>query len=68
MTFAHVELMRQGMRLEPLLEAISKFLYTQHEVMVRRDLVGGLKQPGEDRRGLTPPRVLRALVLMRVKN
>jgi IS5 family transposase len=35
---------------------------------VRRDLVRGLKQPDHGRRGLTAAQVLRALVLMRVKN
>src|SRR5882762_7440820 len=62
--------MRQGVRLEPLLEAISKFLDRQHEMIewVRRDLVRGLKKPRQGRRGLTAPQVLRSLVLMRVKN
>jgi len=62
--------MRQGVRLEPLLEAISKFLDTQHEMIerVRRDLVRGQKRPSSGRRGLTAPQVLRSLVLMRVKN
>src|SRR6059036_2932318 len=62
--------MRQGVRLEPLLEAISKFLDGQHEMIerVRRDLVRGLKKPGNGRRGLTAPQVLRSLVVMRVKN
>ncbi|HEY1472949.1 MAG TPA: ISNCY family transposase [Pseudolabrys sp.] len=70
MSFADVELMRQGVRLEPLLEAISNFLDTQHEMIerVRRDLVGGLKKPRKGRRGLTAAQVLRSLVLMRVKN
>jgi IS5 family transposase len=69
-SFADVELMRQGVRLEPLLEAISKFLDSQHEMIeqVRRDLVRGLKKPCKGRRGLTAPQVLRSLVLMRVKN
>ena len=69
-SFADVELMRQGVRLEPLLEAISKFLDSQHEMIerVRRDLVRGLKKPRKGRRGLTAPQVLRSLVLMRVKN
>jgi len=46
-SFADVELMRQGVRLEPLLEAISKFLDRQHAMIeqVRRDLVRGL--PGD---------------------
>ena len=34
-SFADVELMRQGVRLEPLLEAISKFLDSQHEMIER---------------------------------
>jgi transposase, IS5 family len=69
-SFADVELMRQGVRLEPLLEAISKFLDSRHEMIerVRRDLVRGLKKPRNGRRGLTAPQVLRSLVLMRVKN
>src|SRR5467141_536598 len=62
--------MRQGVRLEPLLEAISKFLDSQHGMIerVRRDLVRGLKKPRKGRRGLTAPQVLRSLVVMRVKN
>src|SRR5260221_3009562 len=69
-SFADVELMRQGVRLEPLLEAISKFLDRQHEMIewVRRDLVRGLKKPRQGRRGLTAPQVLRSLGLMRVEN
>ena len=62
--------MRQGMRVEPLLQAIAGFLDDQKEMIerVRRDLVRGLKKPGSGRRGLTPQQILRALVLMRVKN
>jgi IS5 family transposase len=69
-SFADVEMMRQGVRLEPLLEAIAKFLDGQQEMIerVRRDLVRGLRKPQKGRRGLTAPQVLRALVLMRVKN
>jgi transposase, IS5 family len=67
MSFADLELMQQNVRLEPLLEAISTFLNTQHEMIerVRRDLVGGLKQPGKGRSGLTAVQVLRSLLLMR---
>ncbi len=59
--------MRQGMRLEPLLQAIADFLDDQQELIerVRRDPVRGLKKPGSGRRGLTPQQILRALVLMR---
>src|SRR5256884_2353413 len=35
---------------------------------VRRDLQRGLKKPETGRNGLTPPQVLRAFILMRVKN
>lgn len=60
----------QGIRLEPLLEAISGFLDNQRDVIerVRRDLVCGLKQPDSGRHGLTATQVLRSLVLMRLKN
>ena len=69
-SFADIELIRQGLRLEPLLEAISGFLDNRHEMIerVRRDLVRGLKKPRSGRRGLTARQVLRSLVLMRVKN
>src|SRR5215204_3279846 len=62
--------MRQGIRLEPLLQAVSDFLDDQHTMIerVRRDLVRGLKKPGSGRGGLTPQQVLRSLILMRVKN
>jgi transposase, IS5 family len=69
-TFADIELMRQGVRMEPVLAAISEFLDSQRGVIerVRRDLVQGLRHPGKGRRGMTAPQVLRSLVLMRVKN
>jgi IS5 family transposase len=70
-SFADWELMRdQGIRLEPLLEAISGFLDDQRDVIerVRQDLVRGLKQPDSGRHGLTATQVLRSLVLMRLKN
>src|SRR5215471_3848498 len=69
-TFADVELIRQGVCLEPTLAAISQFLDTQEEMIerVRCDLVRGLKNPDKGRPGLTAPQVLRSLVLMRIKN
>ena len=72
-SFADWELVRlrdQGVRLEPLLEAISDFLDDQEDMIegIRRDLVRGLKKPGGGRRGLTPKQILRSLVLMRLKN
>ena len=70
MSFAYLELLRQGVRLEPLLQAIGDFLDKQPVPVerVRRDLVRGLRQPDHGRHGLTVVQVLRALVLMRVKN
>jgi transposase, IS5 family len=72
-SFADWELLRQGklgVRLEPVLGAISDFLDDQREIIecVRRDLVRGLKKPGSGRSGLTPGQILRSLVLMRLKN
>src|ERR1700716_2868853 len=62
--------MRQGLRLEPLLQAISDFLDTQKDMIeqVRCDLTRGLKKAETGRSGLTPQQVLRSLVLLRVKN
>src|SRR5205823_8679388 len=69
-SFADWELLQQGLTLEPLLQAISDFLDDQKEMIeaVRRDLQRGLKKPATGRNGLTPPQVLRAFILMRVKN
>jgi len=69
-SFADWELMRQGLALEPVLQAISDFL-DKHEEMIetiRGDLRRGLKNPDTGRNGLTAQQVLRSLVLMRVKN
>jgi transposase, IS5 family len=70
MSFADLELRRQDVRLEPLLQAICDFLERQPALIerVRRDLVRGLKRPNKGRRGLTASQTLRALVVMRLKN
>jgi IS5 family transposase len=70
LSFADLELLRQGVRLEPVLQAICDFLDRQPALVerVRRDLVRGLRHPNHGRRGLSAPQVLRALVLMRLKN
>ncbi len=62
--------MRQGLVLEPLLQAIADFLDDHAEMveMIRRDLRRGLKSPDTGRKGLTAQQVLRSLILMRVKN
>src|SRR5712675_316482 len=62
--------MRQGLRLEPLLQAISDFFDDQKDMIeqVRCDLTRGLKKAETGRSGLTPQQILRSLVLMRIKN
>jgi transposase, IS5 family len=69
-SFADWELVRQGLCLEPLLQAISDFLDEQKDIIeqVRSDLTRGLKKAETGRSGLTAQQVLRSLVLMRVKN
>jgi transposase, IS5 family len=69
-SFADWELQRRGIRLEPLLQAISNFLDDQQQIVeqVRRDLARGLKNVKSGRRGLAPQQVLRSLILKRVKN
>lgn len=69
-SFADWEMLQQGILLEPVLQSISDFLDDHEEMIetVRRDLERGLKNPGTGRGGLTPPQVLRSLILMRVKN
>ena len=69
-SFADLELSRQGIFLHPLLQSISD-LFDQHAELIERvrlDLERGLKNPATGRSGLTPSQVLRSLVLMRVKN
>jgi hypothetical protein len=69
-SFADWELMRQGLRLDPLLQAISDFLDDQKDMIeqVRCDLIRGLKNAETGRSGMTPQQILRSLVLMRIKN
>jgi IS5 family transposase len=70
LSFADWELMRQGVVLEPLLQAIADFLDDHEELVgkIRGDLRRGLKKPDTGRSGLAAHEVLRSLVLMRVKN
>ena len=69
-SFADLEFLDQGVRLEPMLQAISNFIDGHGDLIdkVRRDLNRGLKHPHTGRSGLTAQQVLRALVLQRVKN
>src|SRR5437588_10868968 len=70
MNFFDWSMIQQGVHLEPVLGAISRFLDEQQDIVerIQRDLVGGLKNPGSGRKGMTAPQTLRSLVLMRVKN
>ena len=69
-SFADWELMRQGLVLEPVLQAIADFLDDHEEMIeaIRADLRRGLKKPDTGRSGLSAQQVLRSLILMRVKN
>jgi IS5 family transposase len=69
-TFADLEFLQQGIRLDPLLQKISDFLDDHDELveLVRCDLERGLKEPETGRPGLTADQVLRSLILMRIKN
>jgi transposase, IS5 family len=69
-SFADLEFLDQGVRLEPMLQAISDFIDKHGHLInkVRRDLERGLKNPKTGRSGLTAQQVLRSLALQRVKN
>ncbi len=69
-SFADLEFLDQGVRLEPMLQAISDFINDHGHLVdkVRRDLDRGLKNPKTGRNGLTAQQVLRSFVLQRVKN
>ena len=69
-SFADLEFLDQGVRLEPMLQAISVFIDEHGHLIdkVRRDLYRGLKNPMTGRNGLTAQQVLRSFVLQRVKN
>ncbi|MGH9818103.1 MAG: transposase, partial [Candidatus Acidiferrales bacterium] len=70
LSFADLEFLHQGIRLEPLLQSISDFIDTQAELaeLVRKDLDRGRKRAAAGRPGMSPQQVLRSLVLQRVKN
>jgi IS5 family transposase len=69
-SFADLELTKQGVELDPMLAQIADFIDEHDELIegVRRDLNRGLKKPSTGRNGLTPRQVLGSLILMRVKD
>ena len=70
LSFADLELQRQGIHLDPTLQGIADFL-EEHSTLVeqvRQDLERGLKKPSAGRHGINPAQTLRSLTLMRVKN
>jgi transposase, IS5 family len=69
-SFADLEFIKQGVHLDPTLQAIAAFLDQHRPIIqrVRRDLVRGLKKPATGRTGLTASQALRSMILMRVKN
>ncbi len=70
-SFADLELERQGVRLEPVLAAISELLDRQNSDLltaVAQDLRRGLKQLSKGRDGMSAEQALRALVLKQIKN
>lgn len=70
LTFADLALLPQDLQLAPGLQRIAEFLDAHGALVqrVQRDLTRGLKRPRTGRTGMTAQQVLRALILMRVKN
>jgi transposase, IS5 family len=70
MTFADLEFMSQGVRLDPVLEQILEFVQRNHVLVeaVRKQLDHGLKQPRTGRPGLSAEQTILSLILMRYKN
>lgn len=70
LSFADWEMTQQGVRMEPMLQAIADFLSDHDELIdaVGCDLRAGLKNPDTGRSGLAAAQVLRSLVLMRIKD
>ncbi|MCI0349341.1 MAG: hypothetical protein L0Z53_07945, partial [Acidobacteriales bacterium] len=69
-TFADLELLSQGVRMDPVLARISDFLEEHQELIdtIRRQLHHGLKKPHTGRTGLSAVQVLCSLIRMRIKN
>jgi IS5 family transposase len=69
-SFADLELKKQGVALDPVLAGIADFIDANGKLVeaVRCDLDRGLKKPTTGRKGLTPRQVLGSMILMRVKD
>jgi IS5 family transposase len=70
LSFADLELQRQGLAVDATLQAIGQLLDAQAGLieLVRQDLVRDLRQPHTGRDGLTAEQTLRAYVLKQVKH
>ena len=69
-SFADLELMRQGIEMDPVLAQVSAYVDQHAELIqaVEQQLQDGLKKPKTGRRGLTGAQVLLSWILMRIKN
>jgi len=69
-SFADLELMRQGIEMDPVLAQVSAYVDQHVELIqaVQQRLEDGLKKPKTGRRGLTGAQVLLSWILMRIKN
>jgi IS5 family transposase len=69
-SFADLELMRQGVEMDPVLRQVSAYVDQHPELVqaVEQQLQQDLKKPKTGRRGLTGAQVLLSWILMRIKN
>lgn len=69
-SFADLEFLHQGVRLDGVLLALSNFLDPNEQLvsLVHQDLIRGLKSPKTGREGLDAVRVLRSFLLRRIQN
>ena len=67
LSFADLQLQRQCVHLDSILQGIANFLekHTDLIELVRKDLERGLKKPNAGRNGISPEQTLRSLTLMR---
>jgi IS5 family transposase len=69
-SFADLELMRQGVEMDPVLKQVWAYVDQHPELVqaVEQHLQQGLKKPKTGRRGLTGAQVVLSWILMRIKN